>query len=108
MIIIRFLQLILVAFIVLSGCLSPQEEDASYIEDLESKAPQIEVTESESLNFSLKFGESNRNSNRVSPGSFGDIVAMRISVEQVAPRSGRVINHQTLQFNQNANSSTTT
>ena len=33
---------------------------------------------------------------------------MRISVERVAPRSGRVINHQTLQFNQNANSSTTT
>ena len=48
MIIIRLLQLILVAFLVLSGCLSPQEEDASYIKDLESKAPQIEVTESES------------------------------------------------------------
>ena len=35
-IIIRFLQLILVAFIVLSGC-SPQEEDASYIEDLKTR-----------------------------------------------------------------------
>ena len=35
--IIRFLQLILVAFIVLSGCLSPQEEGASYIEDLKAR-----------------------------------------------------------------------
>ena len=56
MIIIRLLKLILVAFLVLSGCLSPQEEDASYIEDLETKDPQVEVTESDSLSFSLKFG----------------------------------------------------
>ena len=104
----RLLQLLPVLLLVLSGCLSPQEQDSSYIKDSETKDPQVEVTESDSLSFSLKFGESQRNSNRVSPGSFGDIVAMRISVEQVAPRSGRVINHQTLQFNQNANSSTTT
>ena len=59
------------------------------------------------MNFSLNLG-SPREFEQGQSRSFGDIVAMRISVEQVAPRSGRVINHQTLQFNQNANSSTTT
>ena len=101
----KYLFLLLVSFSLL-GCSADQEvdKDSSLIE----KDINAEFVEEETLGIIFKYNSSQRNLNRTSPGSFGDIVAMRVSVDQVVPRSGTVINHKALQFNQNANSSSTT
>ena len=78
---IRLLQLIFVPFLVMSGCLSLQEKDASYIKDSETKDPQVEVTESESLDFTESSFSEIKNSafNDTSPNPDGGNTLMWIA-----------------------------